>query len=235
MSKQPVVDIKRLAVVDIETVGVTGTFADLSERQPRLAAKWLERAKWLKERYKDTNGSMSTDDLWQHKAGLHSEYGKVICVSFGVFGDDGKKVHSYYGDDEAEVLTKTATALERIDEKKRILAGHTIERFDIPFLWKRMLINRISPPGIINTWGKKPWDLNYFDLAKFWSGGAWQESFTSLDTLSAIFGVKSPKEDVKGSGVHGLYWHNAGLESIKTYCEGDIVATMNVIQILADI
>src|SRR3990172_4910697 len=99
MSKQPVVDIKRLAVVDIETAGVTGTFADLSERQPRLAAKWLERAKWLKERYKDTNGSMSTDDLWQHKAGLHSEYGKVICVAFRGFGDGGgEKGPSYFTD-----------------------------------------------------------------------------------------------------------------------------------------
>lgn len=234
--KIPIVDFKRLAVMDIETVGVTPSFDELVDKYYKLSKLWSERAKWLKERYKDTNGSMDTNALWQAKAGLHPEYGKVICVSFGVFGDDGeKKIQSYYGDDEAEILTKAAAALDRIDEKKRILAGHTIERFDIPFLWKRMLINRISPPSIINTWGKKPWDLNFFDVAKFWSGGAWQESFTSLDTMATIFGVKSPKEGVHGSGVHDLYWYHSGLEPIKTYCEGDISATMDVIKILADI
>lgn len=225
------IDLNRLVVLDIETVGKTATYQDLKNNDPRLAELWEKRSAWLKERYSDNNGPLSVDELWEQKSGLHAEYGKVICVTFGIFNGEENVLQSFYGDDETDILKKTRTVLSNSDAKGLSIAGHTIERFDVPFLWKRMLANKMKPPHIITTWDKKPWDMKFFDVAKFWGGGAWQEGFTSLDTMSAIFGVESPKAEMQASRVHGVYYANSGnIESIKRYCEGDVVATMDLIR-----
>lgn len=230
------IDISKITVFDIETVGMSPTLAELEKTNPRLAALWIERSKWLKDRYKDNNGEMDANALWEQKAGLHPEYGKVICATFGTFDKDGSlKIKSFYGDNEMDFLPDVNKVLDNVVRLNMLLGGHTIERFDIPFLWKRMLANRIRPSIMINVWSKKPWELSFFDIAKFWSGGPWQEGFTSLDTMSAIFGIPSPKAVVHGSRVHELYWNDKGLESIKDYCEGDVRATMEVIKIISEI
>jgi hypothetical protein len=229
-------DINTLAVLDIETVGVCGTFEELKDKYPRLASLWTERSKWLKDRY-NNNTELSVSELWELKSGLHAEFAKVICITFGVFDEAGgpHKLVSYSGDDEVEILTSANTVLNRIHSQGRVIAGHTIERFDLPFMWKRMLVNKIRPAEVLTTWNKKPWQLTHFDVAKFWSGGAWQEGFTSLDTMSALFDVKSPKAEMQASRVHNIYWMEGGIEKIKDYCEGDVTVTMDVIKILSDI
>jgi DNA polymerase elongation subunit (family B) len=109
------------------------------------------------------------------------------------------------------------------------ICGHNIKRFDIPFMWKRMLVHGINPPTCINNFGKKPWEVTALDTAEIWSGGAWQESFTSLETLSALFGIHSPKSTMQADRVHHEYWAG-NVSDIGSYCEGDVVAQMDVFE-----
>ncbi len=225
-------NIRKVLFFDIETVGKTSTYDDLIKEDLRMSNLW---AAW-QEKYKESNGDLTLGELWENKAGLHAEYGKVICVSFGYYDKDmNMKITSFYGNDEKEILTKCVGVMNNADKNGMYLGGHTIERFDVPFLWKRMLSNGITPPTIISVWDKKPWDLKFFDIAKVWSDGSWKESFTSLDTMSAIFGVETPKGELKGSMVHHSYWVDGGIETIKTYCEGDVRATMEVANKLTEI
>lgn len=219
------VNIKKVLFFDVETVGMTSTYEDLEIENPRMATLW---SNW-QDKYQETNKGQSLNELWENKAGLHAEYGKVVCVSFGYY-DDGMniKVNSFYGHNEKEILTKTMGVMNNADKKGLYLGGHTITNFDNVFLWKRMLANGINPPASISVWDKKPWDLKFFDISKVWSDGAWKESFTSLDTMCAIFGVETPKAELKGSMVHHSYWKQSGIETIKTYCESDVRATMEI-------
>lgn len=229
------IDIETLSIFDIETVGITATFEDLQREHPRLATLWLKRAEFLRERFKDNNAELSDDELWQLKSGLHPEYAKVICVSFGVFVAGKLKVLSFSGHDEHEILTQTNAAFVKSHEQGRILSGANIERFDIPFLWKRMLVNKIHPAASINLWGKKPWEYKMMDIMKFWSGGAWQEGFVSLDTMSALFGIDSPKAEMQASRVHGVYWHDKRIDLVTEYCEKDVIAVSSIVKIISEI
>lgn len=227
-------DLKKLLVFDIETAGTVSSLDDLSALNPHLAKLWMNRTEWLKTRYPE-NKDLSSDDMFKLKSGLHPEFGRVVCVTFGTFveepyanGTFTYKVNSFSGTDEKDILEKTNKVLSNAGNAGFILSGHTIERFDIPFLWKRLLINKIKPANIITLHDKKPWDIKLLDISKFWSGGAWQEGFTSLDTMSAVFGFASPKAEMQANRVHVQYY-NGEHDVIKNYCEGDVVATMNLI------
>ena len=137
------------------------------------------------------------------------------------------KIQSFYGDNEKDILEKTAKVLDNSDRSGFHLSGYNIEKFDVPYLWKRMLSHGITPPKIISAWDKKPWELKFFDLAKFWSGGAWN-SFTSMDTVGALMDIGSSKGNMKGSDVHDAYWNEHRMEEIKTYCEEDVRVTMSM-------
>jgi predicted PolB exonuclease-like 3'-5' exonuclease len=214
------VDIKKMAFIDIETVGAAATLDELFKTNPRQAQLWDT---WTRKMELDPH------EDWLKKAGLQAEYGKIVCVSFGYYDANMQpKIQSFYGDDEHDILEKTAKVLNNSDNAGYKLAGHNIEKFDVPFLWKRMFIHGITPPDIITIWDKKPWDLKFFDTAKVWGNGYWKESFTSLETLSLVLGVDSSKDEMHGNEVHNSYWNEGGIEKIKTYCEKDVLATMEV-------
>lgn len=226
------INFEKIATFDIETVGLYNTYEDLKGKNPRLAQLWEDRCKWLRDRYSN-NTEATVDELWQLKSGLHAEYAKVACVSFGIHTKDGENIQSSCSMDEKEVLIWTAKMLTNVDKLGMKLGGHTIERFDVPFLFKRFLINGLVPPAIIRNFDRKPWELPYFDVAKFWSNGTWQEGFTSLDTMTAVFDIASPKAVMQASRVHGIYWDKSDLVSIKNYCEADVSATMSLIKTIA--
>lgn len=216
--------IKKVLFFDLETVGMTSTYDDLKVANPRLHKLW---ALW-QDKYKETNGEQTLSEVWLNKSGLHAEYGKVVCASFGYYDKDMNiKITSFYGDDEKDILTKCAKILNNSDSAGFSLSGYNIKKFDIPFLWKRMLINNITPPKIINVWDKKPWELKFLDIAEMWNGGTWN-SFTSMDTVGALFNVDSSKADLKGDLVHEAYWNKKEIERIKDYCEQDVIATMSI-------
>ncbi len=223
------INLKKILFFDVETCGITATYEKLLVEKPRLAALW----KVWQDKYKDTNKDtetglpLSLNDVWVNKAGLHPEYGKIVCASFGYFDKDMQmKITSFYGHDEKDILEKCAKILNNSDNSGFSLSGYNIDKFDVSFLYKRMIVHGIVPPKIINCWDKKPWELKFIDLAKVWSGS--YNSFTSLDTLSAVLDIESPKDELKGSMVHNSYWNEDGIENIKRYCENDIKCTMAV-------
>lgn len=218
-------NINKILFFDLETSSKSATYDDLTVEDPKLSKLWAD---W-QEKYKESNGDLTLNQLWENKAALHAEYAKVICATFGYYDKNmDLKLTSYYGHDEKDILLKCVGVLNNADKNGMSLGGHSIERFDVPFLWKRMLANGLNPPAIISIYDKKPWELRFFDVAKIWSNGSWKESFTSLDTMCAVLGVASPKGELKGPLVHDAYWNKNNIEGIKTYCEQDVESTAEV-------
>jgi predicted PolB exonuclease-like 3'-5' exonuclease len=66
------------------------------------------------------------------------------------------------------------------------------------------------------------------DLAEIFAFGSWGQTFSSLDLISHVLGVPTSKDNMEGSQVHSYYWSGGdSIESIKDYCEQDVVCTMN--------
>lgn len=213
---------------DIETAGLYSTLEELKENDKHLADLWVKRCKWLQKQV-DPGESTDPSDLWETRASLHPEFGRVVCVSFGVFTPEGlERITSFYGEDEKDILEKSNKVLANSRTKGYKIAGQNIKNFDVPYLGKRMLINKITPDPIIQTWNKKPWETPFLDLAEIFAFGAWGQTFSSLDLISHVLGVPTSKDNMEGSQVHSYYWKGGdSIESIKDYCEQDVICTMN--------
>jgi len=54
------------------------------------------------------------------------------------------------------------------------------------------------------------------------------KSFTKLKLLTAVFGIPTPKDDIDGSEVGRVFWHEKNYKRIAIYCQKDVVATAQV-------
>lgn len=223
-------DIENLVVLDIETTSGHAYMADLSERMSLL---WSKRCEYLRRKHED-NKELSDEEIYKEKAGLQAEYGKIVCITIGYVrfneGIPTIKLKSYSGHDELELLKSFFKFMVQLKANLPTskICGHAIKRFDIPFICKRGLINGLELPSLLVVHDKKPWELPYLDTAEVWASGAWQEGFTSLDTLTAVLDIPSPKSDIDGSEVSKVYWENDDLPRITKYCEQDVAATLQV-------
>lgn len=165
--------------------------------------------------------------------GLLPEFGKIICISCWFAQDDWVgiefKMKSFAWPDEKQVLLDFLTA---IDKKVFVkLCWFNIVGFDIPFVFKRALVNGLKVPKILSTydeqnWGnKKPWEVQALDIMLVWKSTGSKN--TSLDIVCKTLWLESPKQDHDGSQVAWLYteWKR---EEISKYCEGDVKACYDI-------
>ena len=139
------------------------------------------------------------------------------------------KMKSFYDTERSEtseveqVLKPISELLYNIDRagKSMRLCGHNIKKFDLPWMIKRMVINKVTVPVQLQLWGKKPWEITHLDTSEMWSLGNW-DGYVSLDTLSCALGVPSPKDEMSGEYVGKAFWVEKDSEKIKNYCEEDV-------------
>jgi predicted PolB exonuclease-like 3'-5' exonuclease len=158
-------------------------------------------------------------------AGIISTYGRIVCISFGFTDNNGeKKISSFYGDDEQDIVNSFNNLLKKIETKSFNLSGFRINHFDIPWLLHKLHKYGIEPASIIYLYDKKPWDMRITDMSDDWKQKfAWAFSF---DEMCYELGVQSPKDIINGSDVHKYYW-SGKIEDIKTYCEKDVSSSID--------
>lgn len=222
-------DLKNILYFDVESAGQYPSYEEMELQNPRLAKLWAKRAKYFRDNSPEMD-KLSDADIYLHKAGMEAEFGRVICVSFGLIGDDGKtRFTSFFGEDEKDILVKSNKVLANAGAKGMKICGHNIKSFDIPFLGKKMLYNGIPPTSNLQIWDKKPWEVAILDTAELFSFGSWSHRYLGLDLLACSLGIESPKEDIEGSKVHGVFWKEKSLERIKDYCERDVDTVIKVL------
>lgn len=201
--------------LDIETVSQYKNYEELPQNLKHL---WDHKAQYL---VRDINDNPST--LYE-KAGIYAEFGKIVCISVGFFYGTNLRIKSFSGDEEYTILSDFAELLNKSFSKNdSLLCAHNGKEFDFPYIARRMLINNIKLPALLNIAGCKPWEVKHLDTMELWKFGDYKH-FTSLALLTTIFGIDSPKDDIQGSQVHHIYWNEHDLNRISTYCQKDVVA-----------
>lgn len=226
------IDLTNVLVLDIETVSGFRNFDDMS---PEMQYLWGIKSEALQRRL-DEEDRKSDAEAYKNMSAIYSEFGKIVCISVGVFRrdkDSGKlnfHVKSYYSNDEKQLLIEFESLLIKHfnDTKKHFICGHNIKEFDIPYICRRMIVNGIQLPELLDVYGKKPWDLEYLiDTLNLWRFGDYK-AYTSLKLLCGIFEIPTPKDDIDGSEVGNTYWEKDELDRIEVYCKKDVVATARV-------
>ena len=203
--------------LDIETVPQFPNHDEMNERFKHL---------WEKKSSTFRKPDESASDVYQ-RAGIYAEFGKIICISTGYLYLNEDEQHfrlkSYFGDNEKELLQEFAQMLNNFSKKKNVqLCAHNGKEFDFPYIARRMLINAISLPRVLDIAGKKPWEVGFIDTMELWKFGDYK-SYTSLDLLSAVFNIPTPKNDIDGSQVATVYYEEKNLRRIVEYCEKDVI------------
>lgn len=214
-------DLHNLLVIDIETVPQYGTHDEVPEHFKKL---------WdLKTQYQRKD---ETPEEYYQRAGIWAEFGKIVCISVGVFtkGKEniGLRVKSFAGHNEKELLINFS-ALLFSQPANLVLVAHNGKEFDYPYICRRLLINGLPFPPQLQLAGKKPWEIIHLDTMELWKFGDYK-NYTSLNLLTAIFDIPTPKDDIDGSMVGHVYWNENQLDRICTYCQKDVVATAQLIR-----
>jgi 3'-5' exonuclease len=213
--------LDRVLFLDIETVPQTYQFPDLEETTRKLFE--------AKTRFMQ-NDEKSFEELYNDRGGIYAEFGKIICISVGFVHETrtGNEIRmkSFYHDDEETLLKQFVNLLEN-NPKYAILCGHNAKEFDFPYICRRLLINGMKLPSVLDIAGKKPWEIGHLDTLELWKFGDYK-AFTSLALLCHVFQIPTPKDDISGADVARVYYEEQDLERIKVYCEKDVVALIQL-------
>jgi predicted PolB exonuclease-like 3'-5' exonuclease len=218
--------IQDLLLLDIETVPMVNDFASLS---PEWQSLWWDKIS------KTVPENTKPEDAWMRKAGILAEFGKIICISTAYFYEDDNsnlclKIKSISGDNEIEVLngfTELCNKMYR-HNKNFQFGGHNIKEFDIPYICRRLLINRLPLPEYLSLHDKKPWEVKMFDTLNWWKFGD-NKNYITLHLLATVLGIPTSKTDIDGSMVQQVYYKDKDLNRIVEYCQRDVVVTANII------
>lgn len=214
------IKIEHILFLDIETVPLQYSYNTLSSEEKDLwDKKWL----YLKD---------ITPEQQYVKAGIYAEFAKVVCIGLGYISDGKLRTKTIAGDNEKELLQEFSKLLhQHFNTKEHYLCAHNGKEFDYPFLCRRMLINKLPLPKLLQMQGFKPWEVRHIDTMEMWRFGD-VKSFTSLNLLAHVFGIPSPKDEIDGSQVAKVYYESKDLEKIKEYCMKDVITLVRIYQSL---
>lgn len=210
--------------LDIETASQTAKFEELD---PRLQEEWIKKERLIRM---ENPGEIPPGSLYFDRAGIHAEFGQVICAGVGYFQakkKDKKLIFrsKIFGDsDERELLLSLN---ELLSKKKWVLCAHNGKEFDFPYLCRRMLILGIALPEPLQIAGKKPWEVRHLDTMEMWKFGDYKH-YTRLELLAAVFGIPTSKDGIDGSQVNSTFYYENDLERIKKYCLRDVEVTARI-------
>jgi len=214
------INIENVLFLDIETVSQFSDFQQLDETTQQL---WEQKSLSL------CKDGQTPESIYE-KAGIYAEFGKIICISVGFAhriegGQLAFRLKSCFDDDEPELLKEFSEVISRfgMQRSNMFLCAHNGKEFDFPYIARRMLINGIKLPACLDVAGKKPWEVPFLDTMELWRFGDYK-NYTSLKLLTHVFSIPSPKDDIDGSQVGGVYWQEKNLPRIVRYCEKDVLA-----------
>lgn len=204
--------------IDAETVPAVPDFAGMTEAMQHL---------WEKKTMGIRKDGESPADVYD-RAGIYAEFGKIICISAGFLSGPVFRIKSVFGEDEKSMLGEFAGMVTKwAGRRDPYMCAHNGKDFDFPYISRRMVINRVRIPDILNSAGKKPWEVKHLDTMELWKFGEYRHT-VSLALLAEIFGIPTPKDDIDGSMVASVYWNDKDITRIVSYCEKDVLTVARV-------
>lgn len=192
-----------------------------SERPKKVASleakKASERAGHL---------AAQTDAIAQ--TALDGFYGQIVCISYAI--DEEAPVSIYrQGWETAEraILEDFFTALKLIYNPSKmerpVFVGHNHVAFDLPFIYKRAVINQIAPPAVLPI-NCKPWDDRVFDTMVKAAG---DKGRIGMDRLCRVLGIPGKGDGMDGSKVLGAC-QEGRIDEVAAYCAADVIRTREI-------
>ena len=224
-----IINENKLLFFDVETSGSYSTIEELEDKNITLFNLWVKMGESYFRRHYPEDERMSGGELYKKYSGLLPEFGRVVCVSAGFINGGERKIQSFYKGSEMEILKEVTKLFNKVHKLNFSLCGHNIKTFDLPYLGKRMLINKVKPSAIMPSYDTKPWEIKAVDTKELWNFGSYK-GLSALHLICGVLGLETPKGGkVVGSNIHKSYYVDNNISEIKEYCEKDVSALMDII------
>lgn len=147
-------------------------------------------------------------EVQYRRLALHGECGRLLTISV-IVEYEGEVVHrgllgrerptSQFHFDEARTLRAFWKLVRGFNPGRDLFVGHNLMQFDLPFLYKRSMINRVQPTVEVSLarYRKQP----VYDTMRVWSG--WDSRhYLSLTELGGLLGLGGKAEGMDGGCVY---------------------------------
>ena len=170
------------------------------------------------------DNEFSGDDATQYKnnyqkSAFDATFSRIICIGLITLSDDLSLVstEAWYGSNEKILLERFWTRLD--GNKTKLIITHNGLGFDLPFLKKRSIINRVKPTIEINLVRYRIEPV--YDTMAVWAN--WDaRSFVKLNVLAHALGVES--KSCSGDQVLDM-WTSGKQKDVAEYCLQDVYVT----------
>lgn len=177
------------------------------------------------------------------KTALSGDFGRILCIGYTDDQPNGKIERGVIGwdeecqrfsEDEQSILIDFWERLRNFRPNTDRIVGHNIFEFDLKFIYKRSVINRVRPTVDLSFARYRSQPI--FDTMCEWEKWSYGSKI-SLDKLAKVLGLPSSKDGgVDGSQVYD--WFKLGQHrAIKDYCLRDVELTRNIFRrmVFADV
>jgi 3'-5' exonuclease len=165
---------------------------------------------------------------------LTGDYGRVLTIGViieqdgviiqsGCLGRDRSSMNFHL--EERRTLSGFWKLFTTFNPSRDLIVGHNIISFDLPFIYKQSVINRVGPSVTLcfARYRSRP----VFDTMREWD--KWDlRKYTSLDELARILGLESSKDGgMDGSRVYDRFREGEHAD-IASYCMADVCLTRRI-------
>jgi 3'-5' exonuclease len=212
-----------LVYFDIETAGNYKDLNSLKSNDIRGYELFMRKIERKSENFTDWKLD-DINEIYINKAPLMPEFGRVVCVSVATIIKNKLKIVSLCDENEQAIINNAQKIFTSVSNKTILgISGFYIKGFDIPWLNRKFLQYNLEIPKVMQTFNKKPWEMNVVDLSEVWKNFGTLEH-VSFDEMLYLLNIPSPKSIITGKDVHYNFWIAKDLEKIKVYCESDVIA-----------
>lgn len=106
-------------------------------------------------------------------------FGRITTITVGKLIKDEENnykglIKTYSDSDELKLLKNFNNFLNKLNDNNRKISfiGYQNGIFDLPFIFKRMVINNIKPNTFLDKSNLKPWEIKDVDLFDVWRGNS---------------------------------------------------------------
>lgn len=147
-------------------------------------------------------------------------FGRICCI--GIIKEDPEGIiqKEVFKGTEKEILTEFWKVAADVQQ----FIGHNIWNFDLPFIYKRSIINEVRPRLDISFARYR--NIPIYDTQQEWELWGYQKA-QKLDTLAKVLGFPTSKDEMDGSMVW-KYYKEGKIDDICKYCMKDVELTRQV-------
>lgn len=209
---------KDILFLDIQTVTIYESLYEDYNTSKIWHEKHAKKPQWQ---------DVSPEQSYIDKGAFYAEYAKVVCISAAYMENEKLKAKIYTGSEE-DILNAFNADLSRfqIARPNICLCGHAIKNFDIPFLYKRCLVNGILPNILVEVEGLKPWEVIHVDTKELWQASGFYGS--SLAEICHALNVPYDLKETYSMARENYF--NGNLDTFFEFAKTNIVAIARIVQ-----